>query len=78
MYEEDELQVAFGPDGSPSKALLGFCKKNGVQADSVFVEADAKGTKYVWAVVKQPGEAAIEVQLVDIQCACSCYECDTC
>lgn len=55
------LQVAFGPDGSPSKALLGFCKKNGVQADTVFTEADSKGTGYVWAVVKQPGRATAEV-----------------
>ncbi len=55
------LQVAFGPNGSPSKALLGFCKKNGVQADTVFTEADSKGTEYVWAVVKQPGRATAEV-----------------
>lgn len=55
------MQVAFGPDGSPSKALLGFCKKNGVQADSVVTEADAKGTQYVWVVVKQPGRATGEV-----------------
>ncbi|DBA71104.1 TPA: hypothetical protein ACH3X2_011520 [Trebouxia sp. C0005] len=54
-------KVAFGPDGSPSKALLGFCKKNGVQADSVVTEADAKGTQYVWVVVKQPGRATGEV-----------------
>jgi len=55
------LQVAYGPEGVPSKALLGFCKKNGVQADTVFTEADSKGTEYVWAVVKQPGRATAEV-----------------
>lgn len=59
-----DLQVAYGSDGSPSKALLGFCKKNGVQADSVVTEADAKGTEYMWAVVQQPGRAAAQVCLV--------------
>ncbi|DBB00083.1 TPA: hypothetical protein ACH3X1_013938 [Trebouxia sp. C0004] len=54
-------KVAYSPEGAPSKALLGFCKKNGVQADSVFTEADSKGTEYVWAVVKQPGRATAEV-----------------
>ena len=56
------MQVAYGPDGSPSKALLGFCKKNGVQAENVFKEADPKGTEYAWAVVKQPGQDASKVQ----------------
>ena len=55
------LQVAYGPDGSPSKALLGFCKKNGIQADAVFNEADPKGTEYAWAVIKQPGQDAAKV-----------------
>ena len=54
-------QVAYGPDGNPSKALLGFCKKNVVSVASVTREADAKGTEYVWAVVKQPGRAASQV-----------------
>lgn len=55
------VQVAYSPDGSPSKALQGFCKKNGVSVDSVIPEADYKGTEYVWAVVKQPGRPASEV-----------------
>ena len=57
----DELQVAYGSDGSPSKALLGFCKKNRVQASTVVTEADTRGTEYVWAVVKEPGRSAAEV-----------------
>ena len=52
--------MAFGSDGSPSKALEGFCRKNGVAAADVTVEADGKGTEYVWAVVKQRGRAAAE------------------
>ena len=55
------VQVAYSPDGNPSKALQGFCKKNGVSVDSVTTEADSKGTKYVWAFVKQPGRSASEV-----------------
>ncbi len=55
-------QVAFGSDGSPSKALEGFCRKNAVAAADVTVEADGKGTEYVWAVVKQSGRAAAEAR----------------
>ena len=54
-------QVAFGADGSPSKALEGFCKKNGVSLKDVTTEADAKGINYVWAVVKSKGRPAAEV-----------------
>ena len=55
------LQVAFASDGAPSKALDGFCRKNGVAAADVTVEADVKGTEYVWAVVQQCGRVAAEV-----------------
>ena len=54
--------MAFGSDGSPSKALEGFCRKNAVAAADVTVEADGKGTEYVWAVVQQHGRAAAEVR----------------
>mmetsp|Transcript_20995 Transcript_20995/g.46001 ORF Transcript_20995/g.46001 Transcript_20995/m.46001 type:complete len:1090 (-) Transcript_20995:488-3757(-) len=53
--------AAFGKDGSPTKALEGFCKKNGVTVADVTREADAKGTEYVFAVVKDAGRAAGEV-----------------
>ena len=49
-------------DGMPTKALEGFCKKNGVAAEAVVRETDAKGTEYVWAVVKDEGRSAAEVQ----------------
>lgn len=55
------MQVAFGPDGAPSRALDGFCKKNGVSPADVTKEADAKGTEYVWAVVRSQGRPAAEV-----------------
>ncbi len=56
-------QVAFKPDGSPSPALLGFCKKNGVNVDDVTREADTKGTEYVWAAVREEGRSAAEVRV---------------
>ena len=55
------VQVAFGADGAPSKALEGFCRKNGVAAAEVTVKADDKGTEYCWAVVRETGRPAAEV-----------------
>ncbi|KXZ51509.1 hypothetical protein GPECTOR_12g472 [Gonium pectorale] len=52
---------AFAADGTPTKALEGFCRKNGVDAASVTREPDAKGVEYVYAVVKDAGRAAAEV-----------------
>ncbi len=51
-------QAAFGKDGAPTKALEGFCKKNGVSAADVTREADNKGVEYVYAVVKDAGRTA--------------------
>lgn len=59
--QEALAQAAFGADGAPSRALEGFCKKNGVSADDVTREADGKGTEYVWAVVRSRGRPAAEV-----------------
>ncbi len=53
----EELRVRGPPaktaykDGQATKALEGFCKKNGADVASVVVEADAKGVEYVFAVV---------------------------
>ena len=47
---------------TPTKALEGFCRKNGVEAGAVFKEADPKGVEYVWAVVKDAGRPAVEVR----------------
>lgn len=52
---------AFGADGKPTKALEGFCRKNGVDSASVTREADAKGVEYVYAVVRDAGRPAAEV-----------------
>ena len=53
--------MAYDSSGAPSRALEGFCKKNGVSASDVSVEPDVKGTEYVWAVVQQTGRSAVEV-----------------
>ncbi|GMH40665.1 hypothetical protein BSKO_08569 [Bryopsis sp. KO-2023] len=54
-------KIAFDDSGEPSKALLGFCKKNNISADSVTKEADAKGVEYVYAMVRDEGKSAAEV-----------------
>ncbi len=53
-------QVAFGADGAASKALEGFCRKNGLSKDDVTREVDDKGTEYVWATVQSKGRPAAE------------------
>jgi len=57
-----QIQVAYGADGKPSKALAGFCKKNGVLVEEVTREEDGKGVEYVWAVRHQHGLPAAQVQ----------------
>ncbi|EIE22621.1 hypothetical protein COCSUDRAFT_53607 [Coccomyxa subellipsoidea C-169] len=54
-------KAAYGPDGQPTKALMGFAAKNGVSIEEVTREADSKGTEYVWAVRRQAGRHAAEV-----------------
>lgn len=54
-------KVAYGSDGAGTKALEGFCRKNGVAAADVSREADEKGTEYVWATVQTAGRPAGQV-----------------
>ena len=58
------VQVAFSVEGAPTKALEGFCKKNGLTPEDVSRQADTKGVKYVWATVRQPGQSAAKVGIV--------------
>lgn len=51
-------KAAYAADGTPTKALEGFCKKNGVAVDECSLEADAKGVEYVWATVHTTGQSA--------------------
>lgn len=49
-------QAAYGPDGAPSKALEGFCRGQGVDPSSAFVDGD-----YVWVKKDVVGRSALEV-----------------
>jgi glycyl-tRNA synthetase len=51
---------AFGADGVPTPAAIGFAKKNGLQPSALEVR-DQDGGKYVFAVVKQAGRPTPEV-----------------
>jgi glycyl-tRNA synthetase len=54
-------KAAFDAAGKPTKALEGFCRKNGASVDAVLREADAKGVEYCWVEVKDAGKPAAEV-----------------
>eukprot|EP00238_Polyblepharides_amylifera_P012515 CAMPEP_0196584758 /NCGR_PEP_ID=MMETSP1081-20130531/48359_1 /TAXON_ID=36882 /ORGANISM="Pyramimonas amylifera, Strain CCMP720" /LENGTH=966 /DNA_ID=CAMNT_0041906085 /DNA_START=496 /DNA_END=3396 /DNA_ORIENTATION=- len=54
-------KVAFDNEGNPTKAALGFCKKNGISMEDVTREEDDKGTEYLYAVVHEKGQPAGEV-----------------
>lgn len=49
-------------DGTPTKALEGFCRKNGVSPADTTRQADGKGVEYVYALVKDAGRSAAEVR----------------
>lgn len=51
-------KAAYAPDGAPTKALEGFCKKNGLSVGDCTLEADGKGVEYVWATVQTVGQSA--------------------
>jgi glycyl-tRNA synthetase len=56
---------AFGADGVPTPAAVGFAKKNGIIPSSLEVR-EVDGGKYVFAVVKQAGRPAAEVLAVSL------------
>ena len=53
-------EVAFGPDGAPTKAALGFARGQGVDADALVVEETERG-RYVFARLEVGGERASDV-----------------
>ncbi|KAG1677161.1 hypothetical protein FOA52_000967 [Chlamydomonas sp. UWO 241] len=53
-------------DGVATKALEGFCKKNGVDPATVTVEPDEKGVEYVYAVVADAGQAAGDILCAEL------------
>ncbi len=61
-------QVAYDPEGRPTRALLGFIKKLGVQLEDVREEETPKGV-YLYAMVQEGGdslEAILQAHLADI------------
>lgn len=57
-------RVAYGEDGKPTKALEGFCRKNGVSLDEVELgkdSSDENGADYVFANVKTAGRPTADV-----------------
>ena len=46
-------KAAFDPEGNPTRAAEGFCKKNGVALADVVREKDEKGVEYLYATVQE-------------------------
>lgn len=57
---------AFDASGSPTKALEGFCRRNGVAPGDVVTRADEKGVEYVYAQVVQKGRPTAEVLAAEL------------
>ena len=54
-------RAAFDDSGTPTKALEGFCRGQGVSPDDIERREDDKGVEYVYAHKKEVGSGAIEV-----------------
>lgn len=54
------VKVAFGPDGAPTKAALGFAKAQGIEVSALKVRDTDRGP-YVFARVTDRGRAAADV-----------------
>lgn len=53
-------KAAFGEDGAPTRAAIGFGAASGVPVDSLTVGEDGQG-EYVYAVIEHPGSPSAEV-----------------
>ncbi|KAM7277431.1 hypothetical protein ACFE04_019297 [Oxalis oulophora] len=69
---ENEVEVrgppaskAFDPQGNPTKAAEGFCRRYGVQLESLFRKVEGK-TEYVYARVTESARLALEVLSEDL------------
>ncbi len=54
------LKAAYGADGEPSKALLGFCRGQGIEPSEVLTK-EIKGVEYVYAVKQIAGRPTAEL-----------------
>jgi glycyl-tRNA synthetase beta chain len=53
-------QAAYAPDGTPTKAALGFARSQGVEPDALVIKKKDKG-EYVAAVIEEKGRAVEEL-----------------
>ncbi|KAL5718895.1 glycine--tRNA ligase [Ranunculus cassubicifolius] len=56
---------AYDPDGKPTKAAEGFCRKHNLSLDSMFKKIDGK-TEYVYLRVKESAKLALQVLAEDL------------
>lgn len=60
QHKGPAAKAAFGPDGAPTQAAIGFARGKGVPVESLEVVADDNG-EYVYATVEVTGVSAEEV-----------------
>lgn len=53
--------IAFDEDGNPTKAAMGFARGKGLDASDLVREADENGKEYVYALVQEPAQPALEL-----------------
>lgn len=53
--------IAFDEDGNPTKAAIGFARGKGLDVDSLVRETDESGKEYVYALVEEPAQPALEL-----------------
>ena len=51
-------KIAFDGDGNPTKAVLGYCKKNACAVEDIELRKDKKGVEYCWVSRKVVGKSA--------------------
>ena len=64
LLKGPSAERAFGPDGVPTPAAIGFAKGKGVTPKELQIR-DMEGGRYVFALVKQAGRPTAEV-LVEV------------
>lgn len=56
---------AFNNEGQPTKALEGFCRKNGILKESIFIRTEGK-VEYIYATVKEQSKHTLEILSEDL------------
>ncbi len=55
------VKIAFDADGNPTKAAMGFARGKGLDVSQLERGTDEKGGEYVFAVVSEPAQPAVEI-----------------